>query len=241
MQSLPLNLTTSRMPSWPSIPRPLQKPSRCQSLIHYPQLLGTLQTTSLTTFLSTSPTASPTTSPTLTNTAAAPPPLWSAQPGALMGGPIVMSPAFALSGTPNASSPPDHSGSTATSAVPLAVTSRTGALPASTAPAPFSTPSASVLPMPLSPMPATPASPAPRPADSQFHDPIPTGATSFVLDQSQIVQSPSVSAAQFTPVRDINLALVTAPANAKQLAAPKAGDSKAGNSALGNSAPGALT
>jgi hypothetical protein len=152
-----------------------------------------------------------------------------------------MSPAFPLSGTPNASSPQDHPGSTATSAVPLAVTSRTGALPASNAPAQFSTPSASVSPMPLSPTAASSASPVPTPADSQFHAPIPAGVTIFALDQSQIVQSPSVPAAPFTPVRDINLALVTAPANAKQPAAPKVGDSKAGNSAPGNSAPGDLT
>jgi hypothetical protein len=198
--------------------------------ITYPlsaSLLGTLLTTSLATFLSTSPTASPTTSPTLTNIAAAPPPPSSAQPGALIGGQIVISPAFALSGTLNASSPQDDSGSTATSAVPLAVTSRTGALPASNAPAQFSTPSAS-------PTAASSASPVPTPAGSQFHAPIPAGVTILALDQSQIVQSPSVPAAPFTPVRDINLALVTAPANGKQPAAPKVGDSKAGNSAPGD-------
>jgi hypothetical protein len=195
-------------------------------------LLGTLLTTSITT--------SPTTSPTLTKTAAAPPPLSSAQPSALVGQ-IVTPGTLPLSGMPIASSPQDQPGSTATSAVPLAGTSRTGALPASTAPAQFSIPAAPVSPTPISPTPETAASPAPGRADGQFHAPIPTGATIFALDQSPIVQSPSVPAAPFTPVRDINLALVTAQGNAKQPAAPKAGDFKGGNSTPGNSAPGDLT
>lgn len=89
-------------------------------------LPGALLTTSLTTSVSTSPT----TSPTLAKTAAVPQPLSNAQPGALMGQ-IVMSPTFPLSSMPNASSPQDQPGSTATSAVPLAVISRAGILPAS--------------------------------------------------------------------------------------------------------------
>jgi hypothetical protein len=195
-------------------------------------LLGTLLTTSLTASLTTSPTASP----TLVKTAAAPP-LSSAQPSALAGQ-IVTPGTFPLSGMPNASSPQDQPGSTATSAVALAVTSRTGALLASTAPPQFSAPAALGSPTPVSPTPATAPSPAPKAADSQFHAPIPTGATIFALDQSPIVHSPSVPTAPFTPVCDINLALVTAPADAKQPAAPKASNSKAGNSTPGNSPPG---
>ncbi len=42
-------------------------------------------------------------------------------------------------------------------------------------------------------------SPAPMPAGSQFHAPIPAGATIFALDQSPTVLSPSVPAASFTP------------------------------------------
>ena len=86
-------------------------------------LLGTLLTTSLTT--------SPATSPTLAKIASTPPRLSSAQPSALMDDQILMSPTFPASGTANASSPQDRLGSTVTSAVPLAVTGRTGALPIS--------------------------------------------------------------------------------------------------------------
>ena len=42
-------------------------------------------------------------------------------------------------------------------------------------------------------------SPAPMPAGSQVHAPIPADATIFALDQSPTVPSPSISAASFTP------------------------------------------
>jgi len=95
-----------------------------------------------------------------------------------------------------------------------------------TAPAQFPTDSAPVLPTPtvlvslapispasviMTPSPARSstapvsisnaiaASPTLAPVDSQFHTPIPTGATIFALDPSPIVQSPSVPAAPLTP------------------------------------------
>jgi hypothetical protein len=242
------------------------------SLPIYPlsdSLLDILLTTSLT--------ALPTASLTLAKTADAPP-LLSAQ--AVVPTVQITPGTFSLSGTPNALSLQDQSGSTVTSAVPLPVTARTETLPtsnfsdaldalpansgggnapvnvsgssepnpkcaellfasgqaapdaaysfhsvptgATTRQAQFSTSAASVLPTPTvfasltaplltsaSPTPApsattTDVSTAPPSADSQFHVPIPTGATILVINQSSIVQSPilqspSVPAALFSP------------------------------------------